>query len=311
MDPAPTGTLSRGLRALAAAIGWTRPPRVGPYELDRELGRGGVARVYRTRRRDQRPAAVKVLPADADALARARFEREHRLSARLEHPNTIAVYESGRSAAGEHYYAMELVEGADLETIVTATGPMPAARATSVLEMIASALSRAHALGILHRDVKPSNVMLAEVAGRDVAKLVDFGLAKDASDHALTQTGTLAGTPLYMAPEAIAEPTSVDPAADVYALGAVAYYLLTGTPVFSSPSLVGLFAQHLYSTPVAPSLRTGQPLPSELERLVLECLAKHRYHRPSAEEARRRLAALARAHPWPPSARWWAEFRRT
>ncbi len=293
--------LLRGWRAVANVVArWSGPPRVGPYELERELGRGGMATVYQTRHRGN-PAALKVLAADADAIAQARFEREHRLTARLGHPHTVAILDAGRTPTGEHYYAMELVEGIDLEAHVAATGPMPAARATAALASVASALLRAHSLSILHRDVKPANIMLAEVEGRDRVKLVDFGLAKDMTDHALTRTGTLAGTPLYMAPEAIADPATIDAASDVYAVGAVAYLLLTGAPVFSAPSLVALYAQHLYGAPVAPSARSPQPIPSELEALILACLAKERSSRPSTGELHRRLTELSLATPWPGS----------
>jgi serine/threonine-protein kinase len=189
---------------------------------------------------------------------------------------------------------MELLDGATLQQVIDADGPMPVARAGHVLEQVAGALAEAHDLGLIHRDIKPANVMLCNPGGQaDDAKVLDFGLVKDiapasglqeTSPH-LTQADSITGTPQYMAPEALTRPGSVDARSDLYALGAVAYYLLTGEHVFVGNTVIEICSLHLHEPPVPPSQRLGSPLPAALESLVLRCLAKSPDQRPPTAHA--------------------------
>jgi serine/threonine-protein kinase len=212
-----------------------RALRLGQYTLEEKLGEGGMGVVYRARHALlRRPTAVKLLKGDrlGEASLR-RFEREVQLTASLSHPNTVSVYDFGRTPEGVVYYAMEYLEGLSLEQLVAEAGAQPPGRVVHVLRQVLGALAEAHGVGLVHRDVKPGNVILCERGGlSDVAKVVDFGLVKDldAAD-ALSHEGMLVGTPLYLAPEAIRSPNA-DPRSDLYSLGAVAYVLLTGNHVF-------------------------------------------------------------------------------
>jgi serine/threonine-protein kinase len=270
--------------------------------------------VYRARHAMlRRPTAVKLLPADKSSESTvARFEREVRLTARLSHPNTVTVYDYGRTPEGVFYYAMELLEGANLREAVDVGGPLPSARVLHVLEQVAASLVEAHGIGLIHRDIKPANILLCELAGApDVAKVVDFGLVKEIApdgDVSLTTAGTLTGTPLYMAPEAITAPETLDSRSDLYSLGAVGYYLLVGADVFAGRSLVEVCGHHLHSEPVPPSERTEAPVPADLEALLLSCLAKKPAGRPkSAAELRRGLRACEGFGTWTDDAarEWW------
>jgi serine/threonine-protein kinase len=288
--------------------------QLGQYLLEEKLGEGGMGVVYRARHAMlRRPTAVKLLPADKSSESTvARFEREVRLTARLAHPNTVTVYDYGRTPEGVFYYAMELLEGATLREAVDVGGPLPPARVLHVLEQVAASLVEAHGIGLIHRDIKPANILLCELAGApDVAKVVDFGLVKEITpdrDVSLTTAGTLTGTPLYMAPEAITAPETVDSRSDLYSLGAVGYYLLVGADVFAGRSLVEVCGRHLHSEPVPPSERTDAPVPPDLEALLLSCLAKKPAERPdSAIELRRRLRACEVFGTWSDEAArdWW------
>lgn len=264
----------------------------------------------------RRPTAIKLVTASELPPAQlARFEREIRSTSQLTHPNTIAVYDFGHTPGGVFYYAMEFIDGLSLQALVGATGPLPPARVIHLLQQIAAALAEAHAAGLVHRDVKPANVMLSHRGGiPDFVKVIDFGLVKDNSeDSTVTRADPLLGTPLYLAPEAMTNPSGVGPAMDVYALGALAYHLLTGAPPFSGATVMEICSQHLSTPPVPPSQRSPGPIPAELEALVLECLAKDPAARPAdARVVEARLAELARAHPWPREAaeRWWSEHGR-
>ncbi len=254
----------------------------------------------------RRPTAVKLLPPErTGARMLARFEREVQLTARLTHPNTIAIYDFGRTPDGVFYYAMELLDGLDLEALVALAGPLPEARVIHILKQVAAALREAHRAGLIHRDVKPANIILCERGGvADFVKVVDFGLVKDTDpSHGASQSNvhTLVGTPLYMSPEAIANPSAIDGRSDLYALGAVAYFLLTGKPVFEAKTLLETYARHLHDP--APTLEGA------LGALIGECLAKEVERRPaSADALLERLDALA-VPPW--TARdgqaWWRE----
>jgi eukaryotic-like serine/threonine-protein kinase len=254
--------------------------RLGQYTLLDKIGEGGMGVVYLARHALlRRPTVVKVVGENASPEAFDRFEREVQLTSQLTHPNTIAIYDFGRTEAGAFYYAMEHLDGMDLEGIVAATGPFEPARVVHVLRQVCGALEEAHSAGLLHRDIKPGNIFLCpRRALTDVVKVLDFGLVKDLRGskraEAVTQAGLLLGTPLYMSPELIIAPDSVDARSDIYAVGAVAYYLLTGEPVFSGQSAVEVCLQHLNATPVPPRERLKRALPAELEAIVLRCLAK-------------------------------------
>jgi eukaryotic-like serine/threonine-protein kinase len=290
--------------------------RLGQYTLEAKIGEGGMGAVYRARHAMlRRPTAIKLLPPEkAGSAALERFEREVQLTARLSHPNTVAVFDYGRTPDGVFYYAMEYLDGADLHRIVREDGPQPSGRVVHVLRQVASALAEAHGIGLIHRDVKPENVILCERGGiPDVAKVLDFGLVRDlerASAH--SRVDVVQGTPLYLSPEAIRAPERVDARSDLYALGAVGYYLLCGQPVFSGATLVEVCAHHLHTAPVPPSERLGRPLPEALEALLLACLAKDPARRPaSATALERQLAGLAEAGSWSEddARAWWDRWR--
>ena len=290
--------------------------RLGQYVLEQKIGEGGMGEVYRARHgMMRRPSALKLLRSGrAGDNALRRFEREVQLTARLTHPNTITLFDYGRTDDGVFYYAMELLDGANLQRIVAAFGAQAPGRVVRILAMVCGALSEAHEIGLIHRDIKPANIMLCAQGGeRDVVKLLDFGLVKELQvdkEVELTGVSTLTGTPQYMAPEAILEPDSVDVRSDIYALGAVAYYLLAGTEVFDGKSLVQVCIQHVHQQPEPFSVR-GVVVSPELEAIVLACLDKQPERRPqTAAELRRRLEACA-VEPWSQeNARaWWLEHQ--
>jgi serine/threonine-protein kinase len=290
--------------------------RLGQYVLERKLGEGGMGEVYRARHgMMRRPTAIKLLRPDrAGAINLGRFEREVQLTARLTHPNTITIFDYGRTHDGVFYYAMELLDGATLQRIVAVDGAQAAGRVVRILTMACGALTEAHAIGLIHRDIKPANIMLCTQGGeRDVVKLLDFGLVKEFEvdrDVKLTGASIVVGTPQYMAPESILEPDSVDARTDIYALGAVAYYLLAGVDVFDGKSIMEVCSQHLHQEP-EPLSERGIAIPVELEAAVLDCLNKNPDRRPqSAAELRRRVEACP-VEPWD-SARalaWWREYQ--
>jgi len=298
--------------------------RLGQYTLEKKLGEGGMGVVYRASHAMlRRPTAIKlILPDRADNEALLRFEREVRRTAMLTHPNTVTVYDYGRTTDGIFYYAMELLEGASLEEIIEVDGPQPAERVIHLLEQAAASLAEAHDAGLIHRDIKPGNLLVVDRGGiSDLVKVVDFGLVKDvgtkakageAGDPALTAANAITGTPLYIAPETLLAQETVDARADLYALGAVGYWLLTGSHVFDGRSVIEVFMQHVTGVPELPSVRLGAPVAADLEKLILECLAKRPEDRPaSAHVLRERLRTCAAAGLWTNAraARWWAEHR--
>jgi serine/threonine protein kinase len=298
--------------------------RLGQYTLEKKLGEGGMGVVYRASHAMlRRPTAIKLLlPDRAGKDALTRFEREVRRTAMLTHPNTVTVFDYGRTTDGVFYYAMELLEGASLDELVEVDGPQPEGRVIHLLEQAAGSLAEAHAAGLIHRDVKPGNILVVDRGGiADLVKVVDFGLVKDigsaaqgraTSEPALTMANAITGTPLYMAPEALIAPETVDARADLYALGAVGYWLLTGTHVFDGRSIVEVCAHHLHSVPESPSVRRGAPVAADLEELLLSCLAKDAEERPqSAHVLRERLRACAAAGSWTNAraAQWWVAHR--
>lgn len=265
--------------------------QLGQYALEEKLGEGGMGVVYRARHAMlQRPTAVKFLHAEAtNDHSIARFEREVRLTGRLNHPNTIAIYDYGRTPEGIFYYAMEYLEGINLEDLVRRFGAQPENRVIFILEQICSSLAEAHRFGLIHRDIKPANIMLTERGGLyDFVKLLDFGLVKavDSEKEAkLTKAGAFTGTPLYLSPEAVRNPDAVDARSDLYAVGAVGYYLLTGGPVFEGQSVLDIIQKHALAVPESPSKRAKLPVSVELEALLLKCLAKKQEDRPTSADA--------------------------
>jgi serine/threonine-protein kinase len=299
--------------------------RLGQYTLEKKLGEGGMGVVYRASHAMlRRPTAIKLLlPERAGRDALIRFEREVRRTAMLTHPNTVTVFDYGRTTEGVFYYAMELLEGASLDEVVEVDGPQPEARVIHLLEQAAGSLAEAHDAGLIHRDVKPGNIMVVDRGGiSDLVKVLDFGLVKDddyrarggaTSEPALTMANTITGTPLYIAPEMVTAPETVDARTDLYALGAVGYWLLTGTHVFDGRTILEVCAHHLHSVPEAPSARLGAPVSSDLEAVLLACLAKRPEDRPaSALALRERLRACGASGRWTNAraAEWWAAHRR-
>jgi serine/threonine-protein kinase len=292
--------------------------RIGQYLLREKVGEGGMGAVYRaTHALLRRDTALKVLlPERVGSAASLRFEREVQLTAQLTHPNTVAVFDYGRTPDGVFYYAMEYLEGGDLERLVEYAGPLPPARVVWILEQLCRALGEAHALGLIHRDIKPSNVLLCERGQEgDVAKVCDFGLVKDLNAEGqvhITQDGALTGTPLYLSPEGITTPEAVDARADLYSLGALAYYLLTAAPVFPGRTLVEICAAHLHSPPASPSALNAA-IPAELDAVLLRCLAKKPEQRfESALALRQALLGCPLTDHWgaESAAAWWAQHRQ-
>jgi len=320
-------------RGHSRVLGGVRPPcrgaggpSTGPVHAGDQAGRRWHGRrLPRSTRHDAapdrgqagRPTAVKLLkPDQAGETNLKRFEREVQLTARLTHPHTITIFDYGRTPDGIFYYAMELLDGAGLDRVVAVSGPLPAARVVHTLRHVAAALTEAHEVGLIHRDIKPANIFLCRQGGMDDFPMVlDFGLVKDVQqggDVALTQADVLAGTPLFLSPEAITAPETVSDRSDVYSLGAVGYFALTGTNVFGGKTLVEVCSHHLHSKPEPPSARLGAPVPEELESLILDCLQKDPARRPAgAREVRQRLEACADVGSWTvdDAQRWWAENR--
>jgi eukaryotic-like serine/threonine-protein kinase len=284
----PAHVLQRLGRRLAAA------QELGSYQLIDLLGRGGMGEVWRARHRLlARAAAIKLIRpellgagtiAETHAMLR-RFEREAQATAALTSPHTIRVFDYGETADQRFYYVMELLEGRDLQSLIREFGPVPAGRAQYLLRQMCHSLAEAHARGLAHRDVTPSNVYVCRMGlDYDFVKVLDFGLVKFNGGRSLEPERAGAphrttGTPAFMAPETILG-GDVDQRVDVYAIGCVAYYLLTGQPVFEASTPRELFTMHLQAAPVPPSNRTELPIPRELDAIVLACLEKDPRHRP-------------------------------
>ncbi|MGB5811124.1 MAG: serine/threonine-protein kinase [Polyangiales bacterium] len=290
---------------------------LGQYRLEEKVGEGGMGVVYRaTHAFLRRPTAVKLLPPDkAGAENLRRFEQEVQLTASLSHPNTITIFDYGHTSDGVFYYAMEYVRGLSLADVVARSGAQPQGRVVHLMRQVASALIEAHGIGMVHRDIKPSNIMVQLLHdhddGEDFAKVLDFGLVKEVRQEGgidLTNEANISGTPQYMSPEAITSPENIDARADIYALGAVAYYLLTGTHLFTGRSIVEVCSHHLHTAPEAPSARLGNPIDPALEQLILQCLAKDPAVRPqSTFELKQRLSGLSQIPLWTPhdARSWW------
>ncbi|HEX7380052.1 MAG TPA: serine/threonine protein kinase [Pirellulales bacterium] len=289
---------------------------LGQYQLEEKIGAGGMGAVYRARHAFlRRPTAIKLLDIEKTTPETIlRFEREVQMTSQLNHPNTVAIYDYGHTPEGIFYYAMEYLEGIDLEHLVQTDGPQSEGRVIYLLRQVCGSLEEAHRRGLIHRDVKPANIVVTQRGGvPDFVKLLDFGLVKSIgaeADGHLTLAGSVTGTPLYLSPEAIQHHDDLDPRADLYAVGAVAYFLLTGTPVFEAKSVVDLLMHQVNTPPQPPSERLGKFISPDLEALVLCCLAKRRDDRPAtARELANALGSCSSSGDWTESeaAAWWRE----
>jgi len=311
---------SRALHRLGRRL--RQAQEMGSYHLVELLGRGGMGEVWRAQHRLlARTAAIKLvrpelLGASSDTEARAmlrRFEREAQATAALSSPHTIRVFDFGVTADNTFYYVMELLAGRDLESLVREFGPVPAERALFLLEQVCHSLADAHARGLVHRDVTPSNIYVCRMGlDYDFVKVLDFGLVtfNDRGSDAETvvaATHMTTGTPAFMAPEIVLG-GDVDQRADVYALGCVEYYLLTGQHVFEADAPMQMFLQHVQAAPIPPSRRTELPIPAALDELILACLEKDPNRRPQdAAEVFARLRQIRTRDTWDngTARTWW------
>jgi hypothetical protein len=305
--------IARQQRALQGATLAAR--QLGQYALEDKLGAGGMGTVYRARHAMlRRPTAVKLLDLDKmSPAAVGRFEREVQLTSSLTHPNTVAIFDYGRTPEGIFYYAMEYLEGTNLEDLITRFGPLPEPRAVYVLRQVCGSLAEAHAAGLVHRDIKPANIFLTCRGGAyDFVKVLDFGLVKaleSGESAAITSPNAVTGTPLYLSPEAVNDPDRVDARSDVYAIGAVGYFLLTGSPVFTGATVMEICMKHIQAAPEPPSARRGERIDPSLEGLLLRCLAKSPADRPAdARALLRELDACSLAGRWAAddALAWWS-----
>ena len=290
--------------------------KLGPFELLYKIGDGGNGTVYRANHALlKRPTAVKVmLPQFASsATAKKHFIREVQITSRLTHPNTVVVFDFGESPDGALYYAMEHLNGINLEELVRICGPQPATRILPILHQVCGSLGEAHSQGLIHRDIKPANMMLCERGGLfDVVKVLDFGLVRDnrrIKPHE-ADTDEIIGTPFYLAPELISAGSAFSPRSDFYALGGVAYYLLTGRNVFEGADAQEICAMHLHDAPVPPSQIKNQGIPSDLEAIVMACLSKEPEGRPQDAAALSAMLTECRDFGvWDQgqARRWWSE----
>jgi eukaryotic-like serine/threonine-protein kinase len=293
-------------RVYAMELRTQRVDDLGSYQLEYLIGQGGMGEVWRAKHRLlARDAAVKIIRPQIltgrsmrdESVIRKRFEREARATASLRSPHTVALFDFGSTKDGLFYYVMELLMGIDLQTLVARYGPMHPGRVLNILIQICESLEEAHRLSMVHRDVKPRNVFLSKLGSQhDFAKVLDFGLVKarfSEEESLTTLDGTATGTPAYMAPEIALGAKELDGRADIYALGCVAYFMLTGEMVFDEGSATAIALAHVQKAPVPPSQRTELPIPGGLEQVIMQCLEKDPEKRPrSAQELARRLEAL-------------------
>ncbi|MBL8816687.1 MAG: serine/threonine protein kinase [Planctomyces sp.] len=292
---------------------------LGQYRLESKLGSGAMGVVYKGYHSMLRRAtAIKLLKVELiNEASIKRFENEVQIACQLNHPNTISIYDYGQTPEGVFYYAMEYLDGMDLQEMVMQHGPLPEGRVIHILRQVCGSLYEAHSKGLVHRDIKPSNIMINQRGGEaDVVKVLDFGLARalDAGQHTeLSAADAVNGTALYMSPEAIQTPSEIDARSDIYALGAVGYFLLTGQPVFNADTVVGILQQHISAMPLPPSIRLGKPITEELESAIIACLSKNPSDRP---ESMRFLADMLLQAPTSQSwtreegERWWSRIQR-
>src|SRR6266850_6125838 len=275
----------------------TKARELGSYRLVALLGKGGMGEVWRARHHMlARDAAIKLIQphmlsgsAGSNAVTiRRRFEQEAKTTASLRSPHTVELYDFGVTKDGVFYYVMELLDGIDLETLVREFGPQPPARVARILRQVCRSLGDAHTHGMIHRDIKPTNIFLCRLGNEyDFAKVLDFGLVKvlqDENETQMTVPGATTGTPSYMAPELALGNSHIDGRTDLYGLGCVAYWLVTGCLVFEERSSTAMMVAHLHKVPVPPSKRVEHAVPASLDRAVMMCLAKEPAERPAGAE---------------------------
>ncbi len=293
---------------------------MGSYRLVTLLGKGGMGEVWRARHHMlARDAAIKLIQPDAlsrksgnsAVLLRRRFEQEAKATALLRSPHTVELYDFGVTKDGVFYYVMELLDGIDLETLVKKFGPQPVARVVNILRQVCRSLADAHSHGMIHRDIKPTNIFLCRMGNEyDFAKVLDFGLVKimNENETQITVEGATTGTPAYMAPELALGNSDLDTRADLYGLGCVAYWLITGSLVFEEKGAAAMMLAHLQKAPIIPSMRNDLAVPPCLDRIIMMCLAKKPAERPATAEV---LAGLLEdcegVGSWTPedAKRWW------
>ncbi|MDQ6894177.1 MAG: serine/threonine protein kinase [Acidobacteriota bacterium] len=291
---------------------------MGSYHLEELLGRGGMGEVWKASHRLlARSAAIKLIRPDSSGgdgrESIKRFEREVKAAAGLQSPHTVDIYDYGTTEDGTFYYVMELLEGFDLETLVERFGPVPAERAVYILVQACLSLAEAHQGGLIHRDVKPANIYVCRYGLEwDFVKLLDFGLVKNmgaVQERQLTNAGVIAGTPGYMAPEMGLSSPDLDWRADIYALGAVGYWLVTGALIFDGKRPpMQIIMDHIQKSPPPPSSRTENAIPAELDAILLSCLQKDPHNRPQTmQELAKSLRTVPFAAPWTEdrARRWW------
>ncbi len=316
---------SRVVYRLGAAVREAR--ELGSYRLRERLGAGGMGEVWRAEHRMlARPAAIKLIrpeilgarDMDARQVLVRRFEQEAQATALMRSAHTVELYDFGVTDDGTFYYVMELLNGLDLRELVARAGPVPAERAVHLLRQICDSLGEAHAAGLIHRDIKPANVFACQYGRKlDFVKVLDFGLVKhdgrrDDDADQLTVDQAAGGTPAFMSPEQALGDTGIDGRSDLYAVGCVGYWLLTGTVVFEGRTPMETIMMHVNREPEAPSRRTALPIPPDLEAIVLDCLAKSPEARPqTADELSLRLDGVRLSGEWTPvrAREWWAKHR--
>lgn len=297
-----------------------RSRQLGSYQLVELIGKGGMGEVWKARHRMlARPAAVKIILADTIAgsdrqtakVTLTRFEREAQATAALGSPHTIMVHDYGLARDGTFYYVMELLDGYTLQTLIERFGLIPSERAIQILLQVCHSLYDAHQSGLVHRDVKPANIFLCRKGQEhDFVKVLDFGLVKRIECSAegeilTTKPGVPTGTPAFMAPEQARGKQDIDHRADIYSLGCVAYWLVTGQYVFPASNAMDMMLQHVGETPTAPSLRTDLEIPQALDEVILACLQKDPDKRPpDAKELSRRLQACECQMEWTEDKAW-------
>jgi serine/threonine-protein kinase len=286
-------------------------PDIGSYRLAEKIGAGGMGVVWKAEHRMLgRPAAIKLIRCDLSAprsegsggdselaaddwcleqdTLQLRFEREARAIGALSSPHTVALYDFGVTEQGQFYYAMELLDGLSLGSLVREFGPLPPERVVCILREVCESLADAHHRGMIHRDIKPANIYVCRVGTRvDYVKVLDFGLVKtftNLGEVSLTMKGATVGTPAFLAPETVKGDGAIDGRADIYSLGCVAYWMLTGTHVFTGTTIRELFRSHVGTAPTPPSSRHELPVPPSLDKIVLQCLEKDPARRPSSAE---------------------------
>ncbi len=310
-------------RLISLYVRQQRAEDVGSYILDTRLGHGGMGEVWKARHKTlARAAAIKLIRPEVlqastgrqESVLRRRFEREAQVTASLNSPHTVALFDFGQAQDGSFYYVMELLEGIDLQSLVDRFGPMDPSRVVHVLYQACQSLEEAHQAGLVHRDIKPRNVLLCKLGlEHDFTKILDFGLVKtlhrdDPEQTFTTMEGVTTGTPAYLPPEVALGNREIDGRADLYSLGCTAYFLLTGCTVFDEKTPTAFAIAHVQTPPPPMRERTELPIPAGLEALVMQLLEKDPANRvPSAQELARRLRALRDIPEWCPehATRWW------